>query len=517
MSAPVIEGEIVAGKYKVERVLARGGMGVVVAAIHQQLEQRVALKFLLPGGVQCESIVARFLREAKAAVRLRSEHVARVLDVGTAEDGAPYIVMEYLEGQDLATVIDAQGQLPIDEAIPYVLQACEAIAEAHALGIVHRDLKPANLFLTRRPDGSPCVKVLDFGISKIRSPGMSQTSTQTVMGTPFYMAPEILMSSKDADARSDIWAIGMILYELLTGQVAFERDTLPQLCVAILNDPIPPPSERRPDLPREIEKVIEKTLEKSPAARYQTLAELGAALAPFAEGGSASHQRIDKILKAPPPPSIVAPLPLAPPVVASPSPTPLGPPSVPSQPSQPSQPRFTDDGVSRTLENPSAVIEPEPPPSSEDPVSRAPTEPAPPLSESGMQTTGGGKVGAARVRTPLVALLSAGVAVVIVGSIVLALSIRRHGEAQPATAAQPPGATTPLPSAAPQVAAVPAPIESAPVAPEVGGVAPSASAQVFSARSSAAVAPASHITKKNSSATNAKAKPVFLDDLGSRQ
>src|SRR5262249_21959882 len=152
--------------YKVERVLGQGGMGVVVAALHQQLEQRVALKFLLPEGAADATVVGRFVREARAAVRLRSEHVARVLDVGMADTGTPYIVMEYLEGRDLASVLNEERQLSIPRAVTYVLQASEAIAEAHALGIVHRDLKPANLFLTCRPDGTPCVKVLDFGVSK---------------------------------------------------------------------------------------------------------------------------------------------------------------------------------------------------------------------------------------------------------------------------------------------------------------------------------------------------------------
>ncbi|MBL8608908.1 MAG: serine/threonine protein kinase, partial [Myxococcales bacterium] len=296
MSAPVREGDILAGKYKVERVLAHGGMGVVVAAIHQQLEQRVALKFLLPEEMKNEGTVGRFLLEAKAAVRLRSEHVARVLDVGTADTGSPYIVMEYLEGRDLSAILADGEPMSVTSAVSYVLQACEAVAEAHALGIVHRDLKPANLFLTHRADGTPCVKVLDFGVSKLVGRDLNMTKTNAVIGTPFYMAPEQLRSSRDADVRSDIWALGMVLYELLTGNVAFERDTLPELCMAIMTMPTPAPRDKRPDIPPALEAVILRALAKEPAQRYPTLAELARALAPFSPLGPASEKRIGRVL-----------------------------------------------------------------------------------------------------------------------------------------------------------------------------------------------------------------------------
>jgi serine/threonine-protein kinase len=297
MASPVREGDILAGKYKVERVLAQGGMGVVVAAMHQQLEQRVALKFLLPDGMENEATVGRFLREAKAAVRLRSEHVARVLDVGTAETGSPYIVMEYLEGKDLSGVLEEEGRLPIRSAVTYVLQAAEAVAEAHALGIVHRDLKPANLFLTKRADGTPCVKVLDFGISKLTTGAdMNLTKTSAVMGTPFYMAPEQLQSSKNVDLRSDIWSLGMILYELCTGFVAFQRDTLPGLCSAILFEPVPLPRTLVPGMPEELEQVILKALEKKPEDRHQSLAVFATELASFVMGGEQLATRVRRVL-----------------------------------------------------------------------------------------------------------------------------------------------------------------------------------------------------------------------------
>jgi len=296
---PVIEGALLAGKYRVERVLARGGMGVVCAAIHTQLDQRVALKFLLPDSEPNEHSRLRFLREARAAVRLRSEHVARVLDVGTAEEGAPYIVMEYLEGKDLADVLVERGRLPEAEAVGYVLQAAEAVAEAHALGIIHRDLKPANLFLTRRPDGSPCVKVLDFGISKALdgAPASGLTQATAMIGTPHYMSPEHIRSSKNVDARSDIWAMGMILYELVTGVVAFPRETLPELCSAIILDPIPPPRAVVPHLSEGVERALTITLAKAPENRPQSLAELAALLAPFAPEGRSAAARIARVLE----------------------------------------------------------------------------------------------------------------------------------------------------------------------------------------------------------------------------
>jgi serine/threonine-protein kinase len=299
----VREGQVLAGKYRVERVLGQGGMGVVVAAMHQQLEQRVALKFLLPE-VEDQDTRARFLREAKAAVRLKSEHVARVLDVGTLDVGSPYIVMEFLEGRDLAAMLEEQGVLPLDAAVEYTLQACEAIAEAHAAGIVHRDLKPANLFLTRRNDSSPCVKVLDFGISKMATPESPHGVTQSaaMLGTPQYMSPEQLRSSRDVDMRSDIWALGMILHELLTGQVAFRADTLPELCAAILTREPTPLRELAPHLPPEIEAIVRRALEKDPAHRYPTLAAFAQDLAPFGSGGHAAARKIAQILENVPPP-----------------------------------------------------------------------------------------------------------------------------------------------------------------------------------------------------------------------
>ncbi|MEZ4314973.1 MAG: serine/threonine-protein kinase [Polyangiaceae bacterium] len=215
-------GDIVAGKYLVDRVLGVGGMGAVVAATHTQLDQRVAIKFLLPQMLGSREVVERFQREARAAAKIRSEHVVRVSDVGTLDGGVPFIVMEFLEGKDLGELLQRRGPLPVPLAVDYVLEACEALAEAHAAGIVHRDLKPSNLFLARRADETDIVKVLDFGISKQITPEALQSSpsltrTTDVFGSPTYMSPEQLKASRDVDTRADLWALGVILFELISG------------------------------------------------------------------------------------------------------------------------------------------------------------------------------------------------------------------------------------------------------------------------------------------------------------
>jgi serine/threonine-protein kinase len=300
---PVQEGQVLAGKYRVERVLGVGGMGVVVSALHIQLDERVALKFLLPDALGNPEAVARFGREARAAVKIKSMHVARVSDVGTLENGAPYMVMEFLHGQDLAALIHDRGPIPFPDAVDFVLQACEALAEAHALGIVHRDLKPANLFMITGADGAPCIKVLDFGISKITKTDSSgdygMTSTQAVMGSPLYMSPEQMTSSRDVDGRADIWAIGTILFELLTGRPPFLGETMPQLCGMILQEAPPMPRELRPDLPEGLQAVLLRCLEKKRDRRYANVAELASALAPYGTRLAArSAERVSKVLSA---------------------------------------------------------------------------------------------------------------------------------------------------------------------------------------------------------------------------
>jgi eukaryotic-like serine/threonine-protein kinase len=284
-AAEIGPGDVLAGKYRVDSVLGRGGMGVVLAATHLQLDQRVAIKMLLPETLNNPDLIARFSQEARATVRIQSEHVVRVLDVGALESGAPYMVMEHLVGSDLAQLVKRRGPLPLPDAIDFVLQACEALAEAHRIGIVHRDLKPANQFLTARTDGSPVVKVLDFGISKATlSNGLPSNLTQTsaVMGSPSYMSPEQLKNSKQVDGRADIWSLGLVLHELLTGRVAFHADTLAELHVAILQSAPAPLSTWRPDLPPALQGVLHRCLQKDPARRFSSMAELALALAEYA-------------------------------------------------------------------------------------------------------------------------------------------------------------------------------------------------------------------------------------------
>jgi len=302
LSSTVREGDIIAGKYRVERVLGAGGMGVVVAAHHLQLDERVALKFLLPDALKNAEIVARFAREARAAVKIKSEHVARVIDVGQLENGSPYMVMEYLDGGDLGAWLEQRGPLPVEQAVEFVLQACVALADAHALGIVHRDLKPANLFCVRRSDGQLSIKVLDFGISKMVDPvGQSgaMTRTSAVLGTPLYMSPEQIRSTRDVTAQSDIWSLGVILFELMSGKPAFQSETMMELAVKVTNDPTPSIRSFRPEVPPALEAVIARCLEKAPANRYPNVADLAIALLPFAPlRARTSVDRISGILEA---------------------------------------------------------------------------------------------------------------------------------------------------------------------------------------------------------------------------
>ncbi|HEX3474922.1 MAG TPA: serine/threonine-protein kinase [Kofleriaceae bacterium] len=271
-------GVVLAGRYRVERTLGQGGMGVVVKAMHLQLNQPVAMKFLLPEVLGNQQVVQRFLREAQAAVRLKSEHVARVIDVGSLETGAPYMVLEYLEGADLSNF--PRSQLSVGGVVDLMLQACEALAEAHSLGIVHRDIKPANFFITRGSDGLPLLKVLDFGISKSPTTGSNLTATQSVMGTPAYMSPEQMRSSRDVDHRTDIWALGVVLYELLQGTAPYGGDTFSSMVIKVVNEPLP---RMTVALPGDLDAIVYRCLEKDPARRFQNVAELAQALARYAQ------------------------------------------------------------------------------------------------------------------------------------------------------------------------------------------------------------------------------------------
>ncbi len=284
MSSPVAIGSTIAGKYRVERVLGQGGMGIVVVAMHDELDQRVAIKFLLKDALADSEWIARFAREAKAAARIKSEHAVKVYDVGKlADTGAPYMVMEYLEGRDLQSILNDRKTLPVAEAVEYLLQACEAIAEAHGVGVVHRDLKPANLFLMQRADGSPCVKILDFGISKMTSlTGGDQqnvTNTTAIVGSPLYMSPEQMRASKNVDRRTDIWSLGVILQELVSGMPSFVANTTAELCALVLTAAPSPLGVI--GAPAGLGAVIEKCLQKNPDLRYASIAEFARALEPF--------------------------------------------------------------------------------------------------------------------------------------------------------------------------------------------------------------------------------------------
>jgi serine/threonine protein kinase len=279
-TAPVREGEVIADKFRIGRRLGEGGMGVVMAAIHLELDAPVALKFLLRND---EAFVERFLREARAAARLSSEHVTRVLDVGRLPSGAPYVVMEYLEGETIAEHVARVGRVPLADALDWLVQTCAGLSEAHAAGIVHRDIKPANLFLVRRPDGTARVKILDFGVAKVieaNDPGL--TTPGSVVGSPSYASPEQLVRPAAVDHRADIWALGVTLYGLVAGELPFSGDTIAAKYMRILGETPARVDALVPDVPRGLADAIERCLAKEPGDRYQDVASLAAAIAPFA-------------------------------------------------------------------------------------------------------------------------------------------------------------------------------------------------------------------------------------------
>lgn len=272
-------GDVVLGRYRVEEPLASGGMGLVVRATHLELNQSVALKFITPSSLDPAVAAERFLREARATFRLRSEFTVRVLDAGTLPNGSPVMVMELLEGKDLKGLIAERGQLPAAEAVQYAVQVCDALGEAHALGVVHRDLKARNIFITKRVDGSPCAKVLDFGISKIADEGHGPlTAPDVALGSPRYMAPEQWQSAATVDARADIYALGAVLYEMLTGKIPLAGIPLEELIKRIAAGAIPSPRELRPDLSEPLSRAVLKALRPHPDERFPTAGHFAAAL-----------------------------------------------------------------------------------------------------------------------------------------------------------------------------------------------------------------------------------------------
>jgi serine/threonine protein kinase len=271
-----------AGKYTVERILGQGGMGVVFEARHIRLGQRVAIKVLGSALREYPELVERFEREARAAGSLTSVHAVRVFDIDATDDGTPFIVMELLGGRDLSTIVERDGPQPVSRSVRWLIEACDAIAEAHRLGIIHRDLKPSNLFLTDI-DGRQLVKVLDFGIAKRVSTQETQiTQAVSPLGTPQYMSPEQVRCAKDVDSRTDVWSLGITLYEMICGQTPFAHESASACIASIAADPVPDPRTFRPDLTESFSAALMKALAKNANDRYQTVAELVAALAPFA-------------------------------------------------------------------------------------------------------------------------------------------------------------------------------------------------------------------------------------------
>ena len=280
---PVVSGQVIQGRYLVGDLIGEGGMGVVFEAMHLGLEAKVALKVIRSDLKNDDEFVLRFVNEGRAAALLKGEHVARVYDVGTLDSGEPYLVMERLEGIGLETFLQRVGPLDPPEAVGLMLEVCEGLAEAHALALVHRDIKPANLFLARRPDGSSLVKILDFGIAKrILDKGRrGLTNPARSLGSPWYMSPEQMMDPSRVDARSDIWSLGVLLFELLTCDHPFDGEGVPEVCANVLSAPAPSISDYRPGIPHGLDKVIARCLEKDPARRFPSVAALAESLLEF--------------------------------------------------------------------------------------------------------------------------------------------------------------------------------------------------------------------------------------------
>ena len=288
-------GDLVAGKYRILGAIGEGGVGTILEAHHELLDKDVALKLIAlepTPNTSAASLAERFLIEARAAAKVESPHVARVMDVGKLDSGAPFMVMERLEGCNLEELLTLEGTLSVEDTVDYVMQALQGLAHAHVLGVVHRDLKPANLFLARQPDGSSVIKIVDFGIAMLlddagrRQVATRVTGSGVLVGSPLYMSPEQVRDEEHIDHRTDIWSVGVVLYELLTGKLPFGTTAvgLGEIFGAILQEPLVPASERREGVPKEVDAVIARCLSREVGDRYSDVSEIARAIAPFGSG-----------------------------------------------------------------------------------------------------------------------------------------------------------------------------------------------------------------------------------------
>jgi serine/threonine protein kinase len=307
LKLPLEADDVIADKYVVERVIGQGAIGVVVAARHRQLRQNVAIKFLRPELAERADLAEQFRRHARAAASVHGERVCRVLDVSTGEGALPYVVMEYAEGQDLASELAQRELFPYAEAVDYVLQACEGLAEACVAGLVHCDLKPSKLFLTRRPDGSRCVKLLDLGTSQLSNDtpaNLHAALQQPAAAQPpawlhafEYLAPEQLDALEQVTPTTNVWALGALLYRLLFGQPPFPATSAAQFAQALRDDPVPAVVGTGRELPDGLAAVVQRALAKDVSERYRSIAELAQALAPFASPRArVSAERVSRLL-----------------------------------------------------------------------------------------------------------------------------------------------------------------------------------------------------------------------------
>lgn len=289
--AGISSGQVLAGRYRVGRMLAMGGMGTVYEARHVALDSPVAIKMMRPELARDPESSALFRHEARATALLRSDHTVRVFDLGELATGVPFLVMERLEGTDLEKLLATSGKVSVEVAADYAIQACRGLTAAHALGLIHRDIKPANLFLDRRGPDEGVVKLLDFGASKwLWTDPLDAPAASASVGSPAYQSPEQLEDPNEVDQRSDIWSLGAVLFELLTGRRAFAATNASRTFSRILHEPTPSLHEFEPDLAPGIEAIVQRCLEKRPVGRFVSADELGLALLPFSSHRPLAHR-----------------------------------------------------------------------------------------------------------------------------------------------------------------------------------------------------------------------------------